>query len=140
MKKLILSLLMVIGIITSGFSQSTYPKKILYENDTVLAITRPQLVTITRSLNGYIHLKKAHKLLQVDLLASDSLVFYWKSVSLAKDTVIRLEQLKYDETVKFNESLKTDLRNEKKKCRKRNFGVGIGGTLLGILLGVICFK
>lgn len=105
-----------------------------------MTITKPQMVTINRSLNDYIHLKKINQNLQMDLVVSDSLCNYWQKIAHKKDEVIQFTELKYVEADKFNESLQTSLKNEKKKGRRKNIGVGIGGTLLGILVGVICFK
>ena len=137
MRRLTLSLLMVIGTLTSSFSQTSYPKRILWENDTVLAITKPQLVKINRSLNDYIHLRKTNELLQMDLRVSDSLIYYWKKVAVTNDTLYLLESKKFDEAQKVNGSLQQSLREQKKKSRIINIGVGVGGTLLGILLGVL---
>lgn len=73
----------------------------------------------------------------MDLVASDSLGFYWKNISIKKDTMLLFEQKKLMEANKLNESLQESLKLQKKKSRKTIIGVGVGGTLVGIILGVL---
>lgn len=113
---------------------------ILWETDTVVAITKPQLIKINRSLNDYIHLKEINRNLQVDLVVSDSLCLYWQKVALRADFTCVLERRKFDELTAVNTSIKSSLEKEKSKSRKISIGVGVGGTLLGILLGVLLAK
>ena len=137
MRKLTLVLLMVIGITISGFSQTSYPAKILFQNDTVVAITNTQLVKVNRALNDYIHLKEAYRLTQMDLAVSDSMLNYYKESVLSQQGIINLQEQKFDtKTAFYGESLK----REKKKSRMKSIGVGVGGTLLGIVLGVLLSK
>lgn len=105
-----------------------------------MAITRPQLIKINRSLNDYIHLKKVNKNLQMDLVVSDSLCFYWKQVAVKSDTLYLMEAQKFEQLTRANESLQAALKEEKKRSRKIGIGVGVGGTLLGVLLGVLLGK
>lgn len=123
-----------------SFSQDSYPKKILWKNDTLVAITKPQLIKINRSLNDYIHLKKINKNLQMDIIVSDSLQLYWRSVALKTDTLYLMETKKFEQLNEVKESLQVALVEQKKKSRKTIIGVGVGGTLLGILLGVLLGK
>lgn len=76
----------------------------------------------------------------MDLLVSDSLVFYWQKLVVKTDTMYQLEAKKYGELTKINESLQATIKEEKRKCRKVGLGVGVGGTLLGVLLGVLLGK
>lgn len=73
----------------------------------------------------------------MDLVASDSLGFYWKNISVKKDTMLLFEQKKLMEANRLNESLQESLKLQKKKSRKTIIGVGVGGTLVGIILGVL---
>lgn len=73
----------------------------------------------------------------MDLVASDSLGFYWKNISIKKDTMLLFEQKKLMEANRLNESLQESLKLQKKKSRKTIIGVGVGGTLVGIILGVL---
>lgn len=73
----------------------------------------------------------------MDLVVSDSLCFYWKNMSFKKDTLLRLELVKFEEATKYSTSLQQSLALEKKKKRKAIIGVGVGGTLIGIILGVL---
>ena len=140
MKILILSFLMVIGTITSSFSQTSYPKKILWGNDTVLAITKPQLITINRSLNDLHFQKKINKNLRSQIFVQDSLLTYWKTLSLKTDSLYLFENKKYEESCLLNSSLKKSLEKEKRRVTNIGIGVGVGGTLLGILIGVLLAK
>lgn len=73
----------------------------------------------------------------MDLVVSDSLCFYWKNMYLKKDTILRFETIKFEESHKYTRSLEESLKLEKKKKRKAIIGVGVGGTLIGIILGVL---
>nr|DAG98888.1 MAG TPA: hypothetical protein [Herelleviridae sp.] len=131
---------MVIGTITSSFSQTSYPKKILWGNDTVLAITKPQLITINRSLNDLYFQKKINKNLRSQIFVQDSLLTYWKTLSLKTDSLYLFENKKYEESCLLNSSLKKSLEKEKRRVTNIGIGVGVGGTLLGILIGVLLAK
>lgn len=113
---------------------------ILWKNDTVAAITKSQLIRVNRSLNDYVHLKKVNENLQMDLIVSDSLRFYWEHVALKTDTLYSMEAQKFEQLTDVNASLKAALKEEKKKNIGTCIGVGVGGTLLGILLGVLLGK
>lgn len=76
----------------------------------------------------------------MDLVVSDSLCFYWKQVAVKSDTLYLMETLKYEQLTRVNESLQAALRDEKRKSRIIGIGVGVGGTLLGLLLGVLLVK
>lgn len=128
---------MVIGITISAFSQTSYPKKILWEGDTVVAINKEQLIKINRSLNDYIHVRKINKYLHMDIAVSDSLTYYWKNIALKTDSIAIMESKKFDEVNTININLQNALREEKTKSKKIGIGVGVGGTMLGILLGVL---
>lgn len=128
---------MVIGITISGFSQTSYPAKILFQNDTVVAIAHSQLVKVNRALNDYVHLKEAYRLTQVDLAVSDSMLNYYKKSVLSQQGIINLQEQKFNTQTAFYEE---SLKREKKKSRMKSIGVGVGGTLLGIVLGVLLSK
>ena len=113
---------------------------ILWETDTVVAITGTQLIKINRSLNDYLHLKEVNAVLQKELAISDSLCLYWRNVSATTDAMYSMEEQKYEQLSMINASLHEAIREEKKRSRKIGIGVGVGGTLLGILLGVLLAK
>ena len=71
------------------------------------------------------------------LSVSDSLVVYWKKVSEKSDTIRSLENKKYDNLSKINKNLENSLNTNRKKYRKTAIGVGVGGTILGFILGVL---
>ena len=73
----------------------------------------------------------------MDLRVSDSLIFYWKQVAVTNDTLYLLESQKFEKAQKVNETLQQSLKEQKRKSRIIDIGVGVGGILLGILLGVL---
>lgn len=74
------------------------------------------------------------------LVVSDSMCFYLKQTALKSDTLYSVEAQKFEQLTGINNSLIVALDNEKRKKQKMCIGVGVGGTLLGILLGVLLGK
>lgn len=71
------------------------------------------------------------------LNASDSLVVYWKKITSKSDSICALETEKYDNLYRVNRTLESEIKNVNKKCRKNAIGVGVGGTILGFILGLL---
>lgn len=140
MKRLIGLLLMVIGIQISAFSQTFYPKKILWGNDTVLTITRGQLVSINRTLNNYKHLKRINQKLQDEIGVLDSTVVSLQKINTLEHKSLILTEKKFQEQVSLSKELTECLAIEKKKKLKTSICVGAGGTLLGAIIGVLLIK
>lgn len=61
-------------------------------------------------------------------------------MALKSDTLYLMEEEKFRQLTRVNESLQVALKSERRKSRKMGIGVGVGGTLLGILLGVLLGK
>ena len=144
MRRLILSWLMATLITTLSFSQGIYPKKVLIGNDTIVAVTEPQLKVINRSLNDYTHLQDAYKILQMDLSAQDSIIHFQSLECQSLDSLVNYQDLKiafikkdYTEQLRYE---KSSFNQYKKKSRKITIGVGVGGTLLGFILGVLLIR
>ncbi len=137
MRKRILLLLMVIGSTILGFSQTTYPRLIHLGPDTLLAITRQQLIDINHTINKAIHLEKTNKILQMDLAISDSLSYFQNSIIEKQDSIIAITDKKYMETTALSDDLQKQITNNKKRYRRNLYKVGVGATLLGVVLGVI---
>ena len=98
----------------------------LIGNDTIVAITEPQLIVINRSLNDYTHLQDAYKILQVDLSAQDSIIHLQSLECQALDSLVRSQDLKidfikkdYTEQLKYEKSLFTQYK--KKSNSQRDF-------------------
>lgn len=106
----------------------------------MVAITKEQLVRVNRALNDYLHLKKTNKYLQMDLTISDSLCLYWERVAVKADTMLFMENQKYENLSRINKSLECSLKSSTKKMKKIGVGVGVGGTVFGIILGVLLKK
>lgn len=119
---------------TSSFSQNTYPRRIVCGSDTCIAITEAQLVEINKSLNAYEHLQQVNGYLEKDVALLDSMNCYWEKASIQYEALLETERSKFSIT---ETQLKRDLSNCKKKRIKQNFVVGVGGTLLGLLIGVL---
>lgn len=99
---------------------------------------------VNRSLNDYTHLQESYKLLQMDLLAQDSIVHLRELECNTLDSIVRSQDLKIDlikkeltEQLIYEKSLFTQY---KKKKQKITIGVGVGGTLLGFILGVLLIR
>ncbi len=73
----------------------------------------------------------------MDLQSLDSLCFYWEKVASNTDALYLMEAQKNLHLAKINGSLQDALVYEKRKSRRTNIGVGVGGTLLGVVLGVL---
>ena len=80
----------------------------------------------------------------MDLLAQDSIIHLQSLECRALDSLVRYQDLKidvikkdYTEQLRYEKSLFTQY---KKKSRKIAIGVGVGGTLLGIILGVLLIR
>lgn len=73
----------------------------------------------------------------MDLSVSDSLIHYLRESSLKKDTLISMEVQKFDNSCRIIKNLQESLGTQKTKSRKTIIGVGVGGTLFGVLLGVL---
>lgn len=124
----------------SAFSQSSYPKRILWGNDTVLAINKEQLISINRALNNYNHLQKVHKNLQVELLVMDSMVVSLRNINSMEVKKSLLTEEKYLKQVKISEELHKALLRERKQKIKKSICVGAGGTLVGVVIGMLLIK
>lgn len=106
----------------------------------MVAINKKQLIKVNRALNDYLHLKKTNKYLQMDLTISDSLCLYWERVAVKADTMLFMENQKYENLSRINAALEYSLKNSAKMRKKIGIGVGVGGTVFGIILGVLLKK
>lgn len=70
----------------------------------------------------------------MDLAASDSIIAYYKKNMQLQQGVIDLQDKKFKEQAIFYEE---EIKRKNKKSRKKSIGVGVGGTLLGFVLGVL---
>ena len=71
---------------------------------------------------------------------SESICSTIEKISGAKDTLIVMEVQKYQNLDRINQNLEASLNIEKRKSRNTIIGVGVGGTLVGILLGLLLSK
>lgn len=110
------------------------------ENDTVVAITKPQLIQINRSLNDYRHIRLVNENLLKEVEYSDSISRYWHRTAVTTEEMYTLETQRSDVLLRRTEYLETEVLNEKKKSRKIGIGVGVGGTLLGVIIGALLVK
>lgn len=82
-------------------------------------------------------LERERTILLEEVAFSDSLSRYWKDISERKDSIIRFENEKFDLAEDINAELYRSLKAQKIKSRNTIIGVGVGGTLLGVLIGVL---
>ena len=106
----------------------------------MVAVTIPQLTHINRTINNYRHLRLVNENLQSSLAVADSLGNYWQQIAERTEDVYLLECRRYDILSKQNTYLQDELQREHKKSRQISIGVGVGGTFLGLVLGVLLTK
>lgn len=125
-------------MIMSSFSQSTYPKIILNEGDTVVAVTPNQLVRINRDLNSFNHLQKSYLNIVNQLSVADSLNTVQKQMLSTQDEILAVESLKFERVMLVNDNLRTTFKKEKKETRNKALLIGGGvGLTIGFIVGVI---
>nr|DAV31048.1 MAG TPA: hypothetical protein [Caudoviricetes sp.] len=122
----------------SSFSQSTYPKIILNEGDTVVAVTPNQLVRINRDLNSFNYLQKSYLNIVNQLSVADSLNTVQKQMLSTQDEILAVESLKFERVMLVNDNLRTTFKKEKKETRNKALLIGGGvGLSIGFIVGVI---
>lgn len=127
---------------TYGFSQTTYPKKILYNGDTLLAITYEQTVKINRSLNKLLSLEEVFPELKKEIsVLEDIQEISAQQIETQRQIISKkdLQLQQYDEYMEkskqYTESLQATLKKDRARTIKTAIGVGVGGALIGILFG-----
>lgn len=125
-------------MIMSSFSQNTYPKIILNEGDTVVAVTPNQLVRINRDLNSFNYLQKSYLNIVNQLSVADSLNTVQKQMLSMQDEILAVESLKFERVMLVNDNLRTIFKKEKKETRNKALLIGGGvGLSIGFIVGVI---
>lgn len=125
-------------MIMSSFSQSTYPKIILNEGDTVVAVTPNQLVRINRDLNSFNYLQKSYLNIVNQLSVADSLNTVQKQMLSTQDEILAVESLKFERVMLVNDNLRTTFKKKKKETRNKALLIGGGvGLSIGFIVGVI---
>lgn len=125
-------------MIMSSFSQNTYPKIILNEGDTVVAVTPNQLVRINRDLNSFNYLQKSYLNIVNQLSVADSLNTVQKQMLSMQDEILAVESLKFERVMLVNDNLRTTFKKEKKETRNKALLIGGGvGLSIGFIVGVI---
>lgn len=125
-------------MIMSSFSQNTYPKIILNEGDTVVAVTPNQLVRINRDLNSFNYLQKSYLNIVNQLSVADSLNTVQKQILSTQDEILAVESLKFERVMSVNDNLRTTFKKEKKETRNKALLIGGGvGLSIGFIVGVI---
>lgn len=127
---------------TYGFSQTTYPKRILYNGDTLLAITYEQTVKINRSLNKLLSLEEVFPELKKEIsVLEDIQEISAQQIETQRQIISKkdLQLQQYDEYMEkskqYTESLQATLKKDRARTIKTVIGVGVGGALIGILFG-----
>ena len=124
---------------TSGFSQTTYPRRVLLGSDTVVAITYKQLVAINKDLNSYSHLLVKDSLLKDDLLTKDSILYLKTEMLRAKESEIDALSDKYYLEKSLRESNERMYKKQKSRSILRTCDVGVAGLIIGYLVRMLIF-
>lgn len=124
---------------TSGFSQTTYPRRVLLGSDTVVAITYKQLVAINKDLNSYSHLLVKDSLLKDDLLTKDSILYLKTEMLRAKESEIGAWSDKYYLEKSLRESNERMYKKQKSRSILRTCEVGVAGLIIGYLVRMLIF-
>ena len=119
---------------TYGFSQTTYPKRILYNGDTLLAITYEQTVKINRSLNRLLSLEEVFPELKKEIsVLEDIQEISAQQIETQRQIISKkdLQLQQYDEYMEksrqYTESLQATLKKDRARTIKTAIGVGLGG-------------
>lgn len=127
---------------TYGFSQTTYPKRILYNGDTLLAITYEQTVKINRSLNKLLSLEEVFPELKKEISVLEGIqeisaqqIETQRQIISKKDLQLQQYDEYMEKSKQYTESLQATLKKDRARTIKTAIGVGVGGTLIGILFG-----
>lgn len=125
---------------TPSFCQTTYPKVILWNNDTIVAISPSQLQSINVTIANYEALKKSYSINQSLLNTTDSINLLLQEKTRSYEAIIEsTNTLKEDLEHSFQDYIKQTTIKEK-RSRLITIGVGVGGTLIGTTLGVLLSK
>ena len=106
----------------------------------MVAITPPQLLTVNRHLNNYIHLKKLTKNLQMDILVSDSLLSSQKIIMQKQDSIIMFQNIQVTESVRFIDDLQASMKKQKRISKRKQLCTGLGCAVIGVIAGIFIFK
>jgi len=122
---------------TLAFCQSGYPKKVIYNDDTVVLITISQIKIVNNTKIERDKLKKDNHTLRTkcDSLIEncDNLTSIYKE-NYELEQKINIKNKKAISSYKDNEKdWKQMVKNEKRKGNKK----ALGGVLIGFLLGVL---
>ena len=112
-------------------SQISYPKKIVYGNDTVLAIAYPQLVKINRCINDWRHNKELVASLSSEIVLCDSTISSLREASIIKDSLSLMYRREFELADK---NYKTMVSTYKQNNRYKVFYVILSG-IVGFVLG-----
>jgi hypothetical protein len=140
MKRLWLTLFLLILTGTLSFCQTTYPKKIVFESDTLVAVTGEQLVQINLAIAGQQRYRAENEVLRQEVHVADSISRHWQQVTTLQDSIIVATREKVAAAEQLNKDFGDLLTQQKKKNLRTTIGVGVGGILLGVIAGLLLVK
>lgn len=140
MNRLLLTLFLLILTGTSGFCQNIYPRKIVFEGDTLVAITGEQLVKINLAIAGERRYRAENDVLTQRVQVADSLSRHWQQITVLQDSIITATNKKVALAEQLNKDFGDLLKLQRKKNLKTTIGVGVGGILLGVTAGLLLVK
>lgn len=127
-------------MITLGFSQNTYPRRILYSGDTVLAFSYGQVKELARSVNELEFYRELVPALRKEISTLDKFqVISLKEIGTQK-RIISYKDSVILSSANYIQNLESTLRVQKRKNLRMVLGVGASAIVGGFLLGVFLIK
>lgn len=120
-----------------GFSQGSYPKKMIINGDTICAVTSGQLIKVNKGINELYLLRETNRLQQKQNAISDSMMGQYDNIVKSKDSVIVLtnQQLVLAENRYIAlEEMNNTLRS---KAKKTTIIAGGFGVVIGVILKLL---
>lgn len=125
---------------TLSFSQNTYPERILYNGDTVLAFSYNQTKILARAINELEFYQELVPALRKEISVLDNFqVTSLKEIDAQKGIISYKDSLILNSS-SYIQTLESTLRLRKKQELKRILGVGASTLFGGFLLGVFLIK
>ena len=131
---------MAMLITTSSFCQNTYPKAIVWNEDTIVAITPTQLQQINITITNYETLQQTCQKLTDIITVSDSISRSQENIIANHKAIIEKQEKSYQELHSSYQYYIDEAIKKEKRSRLITIGVGVGGTLIGTALGVLLSK
>ena len=112
----------------------------VFEGDTLIAVTGEQLTKINLAIAGERLYRAENAILQEQLDNADSVIIQLGQVVALQDSVVMGLRKKFMAAEELNADLNNALKVQRKKDLNTTIGVGVGGILAGIILRSLLVK